>query len=59
MRRTDLLDTSEWAHRIMIERLRAMTPAERLRITFEMCELGREVRKSAVAEGRIAYEKRP
>ena len=36
MRRTDLQDTALWAHRAMIERIRKMTPEERLRRTDAM-----------------------
>jgi len=45
MERTDLLDTSEAAWRVLLERLREMTPEERVRKTFEMMEAGREIRR--------------
>ncbi len=45
MRRTDLQDTSLWAHRMMIERLRKMTPEERLRRTDEMIVEMRAMRR--------------
>ncbi|HWP32055.1 MAG TPA: hypothetical protein VNK96_10090 [Fimbriimonadales bacterium] len=43
MRRTDLLDTSEWAHKEMLRRIRRMSPAERLRKAIELSEIGREI----------------
>jgi len=45
MKRTDLMDTSESAWRIMLERLRSMTPEQRVAKTFEMIEEGRRFRK--------------
>ncbi len=48
MKRTDLLDTSEWAHREIIRRLRAMTPEERLQLTFRSIEMGRHIHFQAI-----------
>jgi hypothetical protein len=45
MERTDLLDTTEEAWRIMLKRLRELTPEERLRMTFERIEAARTLRK--------------
>lgn len=47
MRRTDLMDTKEWAHREMVLRLRAMSPAERLRIVFDRSKTSREIDRLA------------
>lgn len=47
MRRTDLMDTSEWAHREMVRRLRKLTPAERIRMVVELSQAGLEMRKAA------------
>jgi hypothetical protein len=48
MHRTDLMDTAEWAHRLMVERYRAMTPEERIRIMVGQIEMGREVHSLAM-----------
>jgi hypothetical protein len=48
MHRTDLMDTSEWAHRFMIERYRAMMPEERLRIMFGLIDAGRQMHALAL-----------
>ena len=56
-RRTDLMDTSDWAHREMLNRLRAMTPEERLRIVVDRMEAGRRIHRAAmlrVAEDALA-----
>jgi hypothetical protein len=45
MERTDLMDTSEWAHRALVERLRQLTPEERARMTFERIKAMRALRK--------------
>jgi hypothetical protein len=43
--RTDLLDTSATAWRILLQRVRQLTPEQRLRLTFEHMEAMREFRK--------------
>ncbi|MFI5386852.1 MAG: hypothetical protein ACHQ50_12125 [Fimbriimonadales bacterium] len=55
-RRTDLMDTSDWAHREMLERLRAMTPEERLRIAVDRIEAGRRIHREAML--RVAEERK-
>lgn len=45
MRRTDLQDTTPEAWALMVKRLRELTPEQRLRMTFERIEAGRELRK--------------
>jgi hypothetical protein len=47
MQRTDLQDTALWAHRAKIQRLRAMTPEQRLRQLFDRIEAGRQIEKLA------------
>ncbi|MDQ2986466.1 MAG: hypothetical protein M3R13_07065 [Armatimonadota bacterium] len=49
MRRTDLMDTSEWAHHEMVRLLRRLTPTERIARVMELSELGRQM-KAAQAE---------
>ena len=44
LRRTDLLDTSEWAHAEMLRRLRAMTSQERVRIAMDRSASARLIR---------------
>ena len=48
MRRTDLMDTSEWAHRFMVERYRAMTPEERLQIAIGLSDFCLEMHRLAM-----------
>ena len=48
MRRTDLMDTSDWAHRELVRRLRAMTPEQRFQMVIERVELGREIHRKAL-----------
>lgn len=55
MRRTDLLDTKEWAHRRMVLRARAMTPSERAHLISRLTVMGREIQR--LAEGRQAAAK--
>jgi hypothetical protein len=45
MQRTDLLDTSDAAWRLLLARLREMTPEQRLLKAFEMSEEARDFRK--------------
>ena len=45
MRRTDLDDTSEDAHRRLLALLRQLTPEQKARMTFERIEAAREFRK--------------
>jgi hypothetical protein len=56
MERTDLMDTSEWAHRALVERLRQLTPEERLRRLVECIDMGREMRR--LAQDRIESRRR-
>jgi len=52
------MDTSEWAHREMLRRLREMTPEERLNIAFDRITSGLEIHREAmlrVAEQRKQY----
>lgn len=44
MRRTDLLDTSDEAHRLSVELARKRTPEQRLAQTLEMIETGKRLR---------------
>ena len=55
-RRTDLMDTSDWAHREMLRRLRAMTPEQRLEIARDRIEAGRRIHAQAMA--RVAEERK-
>jgi hypothetical protein len=48
MRRTDLMDTSEWAHRELVRRLRQMQPEDRFRMVIERVDLGREIQRNAM-----------
>ena len=45
MRRTDLMDTSPQAWKLMLRRLREMTPEERLTKALEHSEEARQFRK--------------
>ena len=47
MQRTDLMDTSPWAHKIMVERFRAMTPEQRLRMAIDRTNMGRDIARLA------------
>jgi hypothetical protein len=49
MRRTDLMDTSEWAHRELVRRLRQLTPEQRLHMVIERVDLGLEMHRLAKA----------
>jgi hypothetical protein len=52
------MDTSDWAHREMLRRLRSMSPEERLNIAFDRITSGIEIHKLAmlrVAEERAQY----
>ena len=46
MRRTDLGDKSEQAWRMLLTRLRELTPEERLKMTFDRIEAGRRLRRA-------------
>jgi uncharacterized protein (DUF2249 family) len=48
MQRTDLMDTSEWAHREIFRRLRAMTPSQRLQMVCDHTDRGRAIHKLAL-----------
>ena len=39
-RRTDILDTSDWAHRELVKLLRQATPERRLQLTLQAIEFG-------------------
>lgn len=39
-RRTDILDTSDWAHRELVKLLRATTPERRMEIVLRSIQLG-------------------
>lgn len=55
LRRTDLLDTSEWMHRRLVERLRELTPERRLRLVLDRIDLGRAINEA----GQRLRESRP
>ena len=46
MRRTDLLDTSKWAHNEMVRRLRKLTVAQRAAAVVEYSEFMRQMKIS-------------
>ncbi len=59
MQRTDLQDTSEWAHQAMVKLLRDLTPEQRFKMVLERSELGRQIHQLAVqrvAEARKQYD---
>jgi hypothetical protein len=45
MRRTDLMDTKEGAYRLLLQRLRELTPQQRIRMTFDRIESARDFRR--------------
>jgi len=47
MKRTDLMDTSPFAHREMVRRLREITPEQRAWLTIEATELGLQMDRLA------------
>jgi hypothetical protein len=49
VRRTDLMDTADWAHREMVRRLRELTPEQRWRMVFDRMEMGRHIDDLAMA----------
>jgi hypothetical protein len=49
-RRTDILDTSDWAHRKLVERLRQLTPEQRLKMTLESIQFGMKLEALAKTE---------
>ena len=54
------MDTTDWAHREMLRRLRAMTPEERLKIALDRMASGFEIHQQAmlrVAEQREKFPK--
>lgn len=53
MERTDLMDTKPWAHRMMVERFRAMTPEQRLQIAIDRTNLGRQIAFMAAERRRL------
>jgi hypothetical protein len=50
------MDTSEWAHREMLKRLREMSPEARLKIAFDRMASGLEIQKQAML--RVAEQRR-
>ena len=56
MRRTDLMDTKPEVHREIVRRLRAMTPAERIRATIDRIAIGFAIHESALT--RLGMEKK-
>ena len=55
MRRTDLMDTSEKAHRKLVELLRSATPERRAQLTISHMHLGFEMHRLAME--RVATQK--
>jgi hypothetical protein len=55
MERTDLMDTSEWAHQEMLRLLRRLTPGQRLEMVVRATDAGREIHEAAMA--RLARDK--
>ena len=49
------MDTSEWAHRELVNRLRQLTPEERFQMTIDCVDMGREMH--ALAMKRLADER--
>ena len=49
-RRTDILDTSDWAHRELVKLLREATPERRLRLTLEAIEFGWALERASLSE---------
>lgn len=45
-RRTDILDTSDWAHRELVKLLRQATPERRLELVFDRIALGRAINEA-------------
>ncbi|MCC7434641.1 MAG: hypothetical protein IT363_08135 [Methanoregulaceae archaeon] len=45
-RRTDILDTSDWAHRELVQLLRQATPERRLELVFDRIALGRAINEA-------------
>ena len=50
MERTDLLDTSPWAHKEIVRRLRLLTPEQRLKMAFDLTDLGGRIHRAALRE---------
>ncbi|MCB8932697.1 MAG: hypothetical protein M9921_10260 [Fimbriimonadaceae bacterium] len=46
LRRTDLLDTSDLAHRRFVELLRQLTPEQRLRMVLDRIAFGRQINEA-------------
>lgn len=59
LQRTDLIDTSDKAHRRLIELLRKMPPEVKVRRCFEMNESLRAIRRAAQAYERLADRRGP
>jgi len=58
-RRTDLMDTSDWAHREMLRRLRELTPEQRYKMLVDRMDFGFRLHKDAmrrIAEERKSYD---
>lgn len=58
MRRTDLLDTKEWAHRRMVLGMRSKTPEWRLKATFDMCEFWNDQKATQSSKLTVAEDER-
>jgi hypothetical protein len=48
VRRTDLMDTKDWAHREMLRLLDRLSPAERLQMVVRAVDMGREIHEAAI-----------
>lgn len=57
MRRTDLLDTKEWAHRRMVLRARAMSPSDRAKLVSKLSAMGRDIHCLAEARRSASHKK--
>ncbi|MBI5706677.1 MAG: hypothetical protein HZC36_06770 [Armatimonadetes bacterium] len=57
MRRTDLLDTKEWAHRRMVLRARAMSPSKKAQLVFKLSSMGDDIHRLAMARRAKAHVK--
>lgn len=48
VQRTDLMDTSEWAHQEMLRLLRQLTPSQRMQMVLRLSDAGREIQAAAM-----------
>jgi hypothetical protein len=51
MRRTDLFDTTPWAHKVHLELLRKLTPAEKIRRVWALSSQLKRIREAGAAYG--------